>query len=339
MKARADLLKDGALTYFTNHHQSNLEQIILNSSCFSIKNIRYSTLCNPAHLPLIKDKRYSINFLIGEDYQQLSKNEDLIRGDRRKELAISLLSENQQLRLESALQMYFLVPTFSFSIEPAKWTYFSTIINGAYPDLAIHAMQEQKVKMQLGTSLDQQLSMGLNMILSQRKYVHEQVNLFEAIADSTPYFQVKEEQLLIVEPGLHYEFKTHNDSTIETSMDLAITNTGWRKGDTLSESHRPGYLIGFNASPKPEYGNLDLSLNYFTDLSELDWRSLHFAMAYTFDFYSILMDLSKNHYAIGTVSNYYLFKTGLMFRRKILETTTGTSLNDDGVFLEISTGI
>lgn len=335
----ADLLNKAALQYFTNHHQSSVEHALLSNSCFFIKNIRYSTLCNPAFLPLTEEKRFSFNFMVGEDYQQLTDNEDLIKGDRRKELITHLITEKESLRLESALQMYFIVPTFSFSIEPAKWTYFSEVINSSYPDLAVHAMQEQSLQMQLGTSLNENSSLGVNFILSQRKYVHEQVNIFDAVVDTDSYFHVREEKLLVAEPAFHYEFNNIGKDSMSKSFDFIITNTGWRSGDILPESARPGYLLGFNISPKLNYGNLDLTLNYFTDLSTFDFENVHFGTVFALKHYSLLMDLSKNHYAIGTISNYYLFKTSLMFRRKILEPLDGARINDDGIFLEISTGI
>lgn len=335
----ADTLDDTSGRYFITGQEIPLPYVVLGPACYSIRLLKHLPPCNPAQLVTQEGHQFGANLTIGEDYQFLSRNEDLIRGDNKKDLAQRLLYENKNIRFEGSSQIYFLFPAASVSLQPARWTYFSGLINSSYPDLAIHAMQEQGVQVQFGTALDENFSLGVSLRAFERKFVHEIVNVFDAVSYPENYFNLKTQQVYFIQPGLLYEFGNNENSYFKVmSFSFHISNIGVREGDKSEKTYKdPVYDFGWSVSPEVSDGLFEWSLSYrYVELLEAE-RRVRLALAYQIDTQTFLLSVAENETSIGAFSDFFFLQSGLMLRRRHEPKYPGDNKNDDSLSIEIST--
>ncbi len=336
--AKSNTLDDTSGRYFVTGQEVPLPFVVLGSSCYSTRLLKHLPPCNPAQLVTQEDQNFGANFAIGEDYQFLSRNEDLIREDNKQNLAQRLLYENKNIRFEGSSQIYFLFPSAAITFQPGRWTYFSGLVNSAYPDLVIHAMQEQGFQFQFGTALNRNFSLGLSIRAFERKFVHETLNIADAVSSPNSYFKLKKQQVYFFNPGFLYEFgDTENSLFNVMAFSFNVSNIGVREGDKPENSYKdPVYDLGWSASPEVDSGRFEWILNYrYIDLLEAE-RRFRLSFTYEEEDQSLLLALAQDEISFGAFSDFFFLRSGFMLRRRHEPKFPGDNKYDDSLSIELS---
>lgn len=349
----ARVLEKSAAPFFTEGHRQYLSLSVLGEVCSSFRSIRLEPACNPAFLGEKPDLAFSkntkkgflskgyfaANIFFGDDYETLYKNRDVIQSENKLALAQSLLTEKKPIRFSGASSLWWRGESWTVFYQPLKLTYFSYTRNQAYPDLTIHAMQEQTAGVQWGGFVNSRLRTGLQIRLVDRKFVHEEFNVFEAIPQIDQYLSVRSQKAIFIEPGVAYELGSPQDE-IEWKPTLTanLTNFGIFDKKYTDVPNQAVLDLGLSTAPPIGFGELELGLNYRV-LSEIDGsRKIRLGGQYRLGLAGFLFGIDQDQWNLGVLSNYRSLSAGLTYQRKRLDgfdsQPSGDALYEDSGYVE-----
>jgi hypothetical protein len=350
LASRGRVLNTSGAPYFLNSDRAFLPHKVLGSTCSSFRSISKEPACNPALLGedqssnLSKDDSeksffakgyFAANLFFGDDYETLYKNKDVISANDKLALAQSLLSEKEPIRFSGAANLWWRGEKAAMSYQPLRLSYFSFVKNQAYPDVVVHAMQEQSVNLQYGGFLNENWRAGVQTRLVERKFVHEEFNLFDAIPNIDNYLKLKSQKLILLEPGLAYEL--HGDDGIEKWRPVFtanLSNLGFAD-QSYDEVPRKGILdTGFSLSPPLSFGELELGLNYRWS-SEIDGdKKFRLGGQYRLGLAGFLFAIDPDQWSLGVISAFRSVSAGLMYERTRIENFDGRPIYEDSGYVE-----
>jgi hypothetical protein len=336
----ANVLQDNSARYFINGEQNTIINTVLGSSCNSMRMNTIEPVCNPAFFGEKADHTVGLNLLVGRDYEKIYRNRDLITGDDKLTLAQTLLSETKPVHFEGEAQLWWRAERFAISYSPIRATYFSSVRNQAYPDVAVHAMQEQSLQFQAGGFLNANWRAGLNLRSVRRKFVQEEFNLFDAIPDIDNHLQSRSQDVLLIEPGIAYEFQ--GDETIQQYRPILaakISNTGYR---STSYSDVPEDSIldtGLSVSPQISWGQLEYSIHYRYSSELPNERKFRWGFQYGVEGLNLALGYDNDQIGLGSQFNVYGVGLGLMYLRNRIEDFAGRTSFEESGYLELRLSI
>lgn len=333
-------LKAGASQFFTNGNRSFLSHLVLGPVCSSTRTIRSEPACNSALLGedesdnarsgrILPMGVFGTNLFFGDDYETLYKNRDLISDNDKLKLAQSLLSETEPIRFEASVLLWWRSEKIAISYQPMRWTYFSDVRNQSYPDIAIHGMQEQSIQGQIGGFLDQNWRAGVQLRFLDRKFVHEEFNLFEALPTIQDHFQVRTQRAFFIEPGIAYELNESEElGNWRPLLALNLSQAGWvdRNYDDVQMS--PILDAGVSVSPPVVYGEWEVGLNYRWTSYVSEQRKFRIGTLYRLALAEFYGGYDPDDWSLGFSSTFRAFSAGLMYKRTKLGDTLGQSFED-----------
>lgn len=350
LASRGRVLNMSAAPYFLNGDRSFISHQVLGSACSSFRTLNKEPVCNAALMG--EDQRsdfssdnavsvlfpkgyFAANIFFGDDYETLYKNRDAIQAENKMALAESLLSEKAPVRFAGAANLWWRGETIAIVYQPLRLTYFSFVKNQAYPDLILHAMQEQSLAVQAGGFLNENWRAGMQVRLIDRKFVHEELNLFDAIPEMNRHLQVKSQKLVLLEPGMAYE--VHGDETVEKwkpILTASVTNLGFAD-HMYDEVPSRGVLdTGFSLSPPVAMGEWELGLNYRWT-SDIDGdKKIRLASQYRLGLAGFLAAIDQDQWSLGVISSFRSVSAGLMYERSRAENIDGQSIYEDSGYVE-----
>jgi hypothetical protein len=338
-------LKAGAQHFFENGDRNFLSHSALGPVCSSMRTIRSEPACNPALLgeDASDDERasrllpmgvFGANLFFGDDYETLYKNKDLISDNDKMKLAQSLMSETKPIRFESSVLMWWRSEKMAVSYQPMRWTYFSDVRNQSYPDIAIHGMQEQSMQAQVGGFLDENWRAGVQVRFVDRKFVHEEFNLFQAMPTLQDHFQVRTQRAFFIEPGIAYELnQTEELERWRPLLALNVSQTGWLDRNYDDVPVKPIFDAGFSLSPPVSYGEVEVGLNYRWTSYVSEERKFRLGALYRLALAEFYAGYDPDEWSMGFSSTFRAFSAGLMYKRTQLDDDSQERF-EDSTFVE-----
>lgn len=344
--ADARIIDDAAGSFFWNGHRAFLSHHVFGSTCSSMRSLRAEIPCNPAMLTS-KDKEESIQYLedsvfaanlfFGDDYDVMYKNRDLFSRKDKMELAESILSEAKPVRFEAAMNLWWRAPYLAVLYQPARVTYYSQVRNPSYPDIAVHAMEESEIAVSWGgwQSSDENLFLGANFRYVQRKFIHEEFNLFDAAPNMDEYLVQKKQNLILVEPGVAYRLTgDHWIHSWRPQVSANLSQFGYADKKYDEVPQKPVLDTGISLSPPVNYGEIELAVNYRWTSEVEGERRLRLGLHYQIGMASFLAGYDADEWALGVSSNYRNLSAGIMYKRVETSSFDDAKIYDDSAYVE-----
>lgn len=324
---------DQAAPFFWNGQRAFLTHAILGSTCSSFRSIKNEVACNPALLE--GDSIFAANIFFGDDYETLYKNRDLIENKDKMALAESILSETEPVRFEGAAMLWWRNANMAVAVQPLRWTYYSVVRNQAYPDVAIHAMQEKSALLQFGGLLQKSLKAGLQVRFVDRKFVHEEFNLFEAIPEIEKYLNVKEQKLILFEPGLAYEILDNGEShSWRPLLTMNISQLGFVSKKYAEVPVKPVVDTGISVTPPVGIGELEFGLNYRWSSDIAREKKFRIGTHYRLGLAGFVGAYDSDEWSLGMLSTFQSISAGLMYKRAEIKNFDNQRVYDDSGYVE-----
>jgi hypothetical protein len=247
-----------------------------------------------------------------------------------------LLGETRPVHFVTDTMLWWRGERLGLSYQPLRATYFSSVRNQAYPDIAVHAMQEQTLLLQGGGFLNQGLRAGLNLKAVKRKFVQEELNLFDALPNIETHLKTRTQDLLLIEPGLAYEF--HGEEIVEhyrPMLTAKISNMGSRNQSFEDAPEEPIVDLGFSVNPKISLGNLEYSIHYRYSHELHSVRKFRWGFQYGLGPADFVLGYDNDQLAVGTVVTIYSVGVGAMYQRNRIENYAGQTDFESTSYLEI----
>jgi hypothetical protein len=338
------VLEDNAKAFFYDGSRTFISHQVLGSSCSHFRSLRSEVPCNPAFLTLrdeqeeiqyFEDSIFGLNIAFGDDYETLYKNRDLLTQEDKYQLAQSLLKEPEAVRFQGSGQIWLRMPYFAVWYQPLRWTYFSSVINSSYPDIAVHAMQESQLAAQWGGRVDEHWQAGVQVRLVDRKFIHEEFNLFDAIPNIENYFQVKKQKLILLEPGFAYRVSGDPWSDYwQPTLSANLTHLGWADEKYEFMPLQPVTDFGFSVLPQISYGELEIAINLRASSEVKVDKTAGLGLQYRLGVASVLAGYARDQWSVGLSSAYKSLNAGIMYERREVSDFRGDQSYDDSASVE-----
>lgn len=337
------VLNQIASKYFADGQHRFLSHTSLGVACGAFRNFTWEPECNPAFLGDNDDDSENVfgaNIYFGNDYPVVYKNRDLISGNNKSDLLKSLLLEKDPIQFDAASQLWYRGSSWVIAYQPIAVSYFSDVNNQAYPQIAVHALQEQSVMLQYGGFVDQslQLRMGLQIRYVDRSLVHEEFYFFDAVPNLDNYLISKKQHAFWIEPSVAfslYQDEEERSKHWNPTFSVQFMQTGFVDKNYEGVPTRPISDLGFSISPDLEDGHLQLGLGYRA-LSEIKSdQKLRLALNYGLGLVDFFTSADNDDFAFGLKTTYQSFSLGLSLTRNLISNFDNQQQTKDSAHVEI----
>lgn len=309
-------------------------QTVLGSACNAVPATSQSLPCHPADLSLEESTQFVGNFYLGEDYRRANKYRMDLKHERKIELVEDLVNGKPTLRAQSQAALWAKTRKYSLSLVPMHINYASRTRNHVYPMVDLHVAQERSLQGQFGHNFEGeagQLLLGAQLRLVDRKYIHQDFELFEVIAQPE-VLQIHREKNLYFEPG----FIWVGDQSLRPRVAVHLLN--WGIPLESSQNKKSPYKgasvqTGFGISPPIHVGKLNLGVNL--NFAENEWSNrVRWALTYGLGLVQTVFAYSEKDYAVGIFSHFHSLRVGVAYREAELSSNYGSAVKDNSTYLE-----
>lgn len=337
MSARATpVLSSSVSSFYLNNSRGQISDAVAGSACVTMTPSTSQVSCNPALAPLVEGSIFGVNLFFGNDYDTLYKNRDLMSEENKLKLAQNLLSEKRPVRFEGSAQLWWRSERVSFLYEPLRWTYFSRARNQAYPDIAVHAMQEQAVIGQYAMSSSKSLRWGLQVRGVERKFIQDEFNLFDGLSHMEDYFQVKKQQLLFIEPSVDVSLAADDPGVRQWNprWSLMIQQLGVVDHKYAEAPVTPFVDTGLSVDIPVGFGEWQWGLSYRFIENPDEERKFRLVTRYSLGLATFSAGYDPDEWSFGVLSTFRILGAGLMYKRASAMDYNGQRVYDDSTFFE-----
>jgi hypothetical protein len=333
---RAESMLARPAAYFVMSSQrTSLMQMGLGSLCSVMTQNATDLPCNPALLPESEDSTFATSLMLGDDYDLVSKNRDLFDGKDKVKLAENILSEKDPIRLEGASYIWWRSPYFSVSLEPIRLTYFSRVRNQAFPEIAVQAMQEQSLQVQIAGFLNKNLSLGFSLRGVERKIVQEEFNLFDALTHVDDYFEVKTQRALWLQPGISYLFDDEETREWHPRVSFLVSQLGYVDHNYDNIITEPYIDAGISVTPPALWGEWEWALNYRWLRTPDFQRKFRLGTQYHLGFLNLLAAYDRDEWDAGIMAQVKFLSISVLWKQQKYSDFDGNTNAENATYLEI----
>lgn len=235
--------------------------------------------------------------------------------------------------MEASGEFSFRTRYFGAGFTPYRLTYFSLVRNAAYPQIAVHAMQERTMRIMGGGQVEDNLHAGLQLRYVTREFVQEEFSLYEAITKSDSILRKRKQNVFYVEPGFAYIL----DPKWKTRTSVLLSNVGFADEKYEEINLDPVWDLGVGFSPPVAFGQWDLGLNYQITRAKTDpLDQVRIGTSYSYGLLSGILGFDRNNWSIGVLTSFWSARAGIVYVFNRVQTATGEIFENQTTFTELS---
>ncbi len=312
-----------------------LRQMVLKNTCHVLLPSEASLPCNPAFLPYVKDRKFSANIFLGENYERVNAYRKDIENKNELGVVEKLFEENGPLQVRVGSALWAKSQYFSFTYVPLHVSYFSDFRNRAFPEVDLKIFVEKGFQSQGAIPIaltDSSLNIGLQLRGVDRQSVFQKVTLFDVLSDPKT-LQIEQHETIYLEPGLVWMYESDWRPRMSVfAQNIQVYHSGARTPSELSGSF-VDWGSGF--SVPVTYGHWDLGLNYRMDPDIAGGMNrLQLGTGYSLGLMQTNFALAKDSYSIGVATSFLSARTGVAFFSDNVREWDGSEKRQQTVTLE-----
>lgn len=248
-------------------------------SCLGIRILPDGLPCNPAMTPFTTKSSLGVEVQLSNGYSSFDKVRKLTGGEFNQELVDSLFEQGKIIQIEATADVTFKSKFLNGQYKPVSTKGFSVVRNEANPDVEISTMDETGFTFQSGFELYEQLYLGAQIRLLQRKFIKKRFQLVElATQNGRDLLKPNKQNVTYIDPALTYFIPFKKWQPRVTYM---VANLG-QVSERYDEINEPvDHQFSLAVSPPVWWGALDLTLEYRSlSYSEDDSEKIRFGALY-----------------------------------------------------------
>jgi hypothetical protein len=320
----------------------------LGETCYSRGVMPDGTVCDPAYLDELGEGFLMARAYVGNGYSALSTANQLIFQPVTQQFLQSLFTTQNVTTFEANLEVLFTAKYFSASFSPFRVQYFSEVHNPDLPVIAVQAAVERRLAFAgeyPGSSVSPALkdfSIGTDLRLIQRNYVHAEFTLAAVIAtsDSSSLQALAPSQTqyaLLFDPAIAWRpanlpWKIH--------ASLGVVNLGKDFPTDPIYPDTTDLAFGLGVEPPLGPGSLRLGVDLVNllhpDTSDDGGDSFfRFGASYKYGLLEAMVGLTENTTTFGMHFNFAWIQTAIVYEFNRTEIEGVTSSNEISTELDI----
>lgn len=322
----------------TSQQSVTVTHLSLGETCHVIFLPGHLVPCNPAFLPIDADKTERDSFLngniyLGDDYSKITEYFKILNNEDKAELAERFLNEKDPIAMQASTSLWMKSSWFSATFTPYKISYFSVVRDQADPQVALHALQEHSIAVQVGDEFADGFFAGLQVRGVKRKFIHQEFPVLEAVTDPEHVLEIQDQHVLYLEPGVGYSVPVD----WRPRLSVNLINGGFADKNFEAFNTDPILDTGVGFSPPLGWPRLDLGVNYRPiSQAEMAGERLRFGALLEFGVVSTSLGWDASNLSISVNSKFDKIGVGLMYTRNRISDPYFESYDNDAVYTEFS---
>lgn len=229
----------------------------LGGTCLTQLGVQDGVPCAASLLALVKRPRFVATGLVGNGYEAAKTTNDVLYKPMSKSELEGLFEKKNQLAADGSFRLTFLAPSFAAEFAPYQASLRGVIRNASYPIIGVHAVNEKRLLLSWGHEFGNNILVGTHMRFFQRRLVHEEIQMFQAVTSSGTLIKPQEQNGMAFDPSVTWWF----DNPWQLRTTLAVENLGWvdRKVSLLPSG--PQVLMGLGAAMPIGLGLLEVGVD------------------------------------------------------------------------------
>lgn len=230
---------------FDTSYQSLTVQA-MGGACLAQTQVLDGMPCAASFLALVKKPRFFGTGLVGNGYEAVKATNDILYKPMSKADLESLFANKSHLEASGSVKFTFLAPHFAAQFSPYQASLQSVVRNASYPVIGIHGINERRLGFSYGQERWKNVLVGTHFRLFQRRFVHQEVQLFQAITNSGAIIKPFEQNGFAFDPSLTYFASDQS----QFRWTVALENLGWVDKSFAELPMQPRFVTGIgNSAP------------------------------------------------------------------------------------------
>ncbi len=297
----------------------------LGSACYTLDSVERGLPCNPAAIAKARRPRFDVDLFMGSRMEYLKDAEEILRGESNQEAVARFFSNRESIEADFSIEASFQAATWGVSFEPYRLVAVSRFENPALPMVDLVIAEEQSMKGQIASYVEDNLYVGLQVRYTHVRFIGQYFALSEAFAgDSERLFATQTQELIYLEPGFLYSWE---EATWQPQISGMLAHWGVSSHKTEQYPIQPEVLLGASVKPTAPLGLLELGLQLQVHAQTENAReAARAAVAYRLGILHAVASVSERDHAAGFLISYKSFTGGLSY---------WTEKENRGVFMQL----
>jgi hypothetical protein len=292
------------------------KQLALGNLCYAFDGPELGRPCHPARLAdQLDNNKFGANLEWGLGSERKATAEKVFKSQITPELVGDLFRDKNPVMYAGGIELYYQKPLWSFSFSPYKIWYYSHSRNLAYPLIDLHILESKDMQLQFASALDSKFSVGSNIKLISRQFIHKSISLYDLLVDDGILISNKQ-NVLLFEPGLLWN--TETDSHLKTELNLMLSNFGLQDKKYEGFSIDPTLHAGASLATYQESINFKIGIELDSQNPRETRSKNDFWRAGTVignDWIDFTYSANKMEQSFGILSKAKYFYSGIIYER------------------------
>lgn len=222
---QASYVLDELPTAFVPNSQSFAVRT-MGGSCLAMLSIQDGVPCAASLLPVIRSPRFFATGQIGNGFEAAKTTNDILYKPISKTELENLFSQKNQLQADGSLKFTFVSSAFAAEFAPYQAHLNGVLRNASYPVIGLHALNEKRLLFSGAKEVWENVTVGSHLRLFQRRYVHEEIQMFQMVTNSGAIVRTREQSGVFFDPSVTW-WSGQSDNDHQTRLTVGIENLGW----------------------------------------------------------------------------------------------------------------
>lgn len=307
----------------------------LGTTCFAMDAVVDGLPCNPAFTAKERKAQFQTHVFFGNNVSYVHDVNDIMNNQTNQTNIEHLFNQTRSSEMEANVEAGFLNEKFGLSFSPYRLSYYSLIRNTALPVITLYAGEEQIIRTQLASYIQDDFYMGVQLRGVQRRFILSEFTLTDALAENSQddIFRVREQKAIFFEPGFLW---APEDRQWSPQVSLVMTQLGAvdRKYTELPAS--PQGHLGVSVKPPVPLGELELGTTFTAQSRYESWTELvRLGGSYKLGATQYVISGTSNQYSLAFLLHYKGVRGGLTYDFRKFQNLLGESDEIRTVYTQI----
>ena len=285
----------------------------LGTTCFAMDAVVDGLPCNPAFTAKERKAQLQTHIFFGNNVSYVQDVNDIMNKQSDQKNIEHLFNQTRSSEMEANVEAGFLTEKFGLSFSPYRLSYYSLIRNSALPVITLYAGQEQVIRAQLASYVQDDFYFGVQLRGVQRRFILSEFTLTDALAESSQdeIFRVREQKALYFEPGFLW---APEDRLWGPQVSLTLTQLGAVDKKYTELPASPEAHLGTSVKPPVTYGELELGTTFSAQSRYEKWTDLiRLGVSYKLGATQYIASATENQYDLAFLLHYKGVRGGLTY--------------------------
>ncbi len=297
----------------------------LGATCFAMDSVLDGLPCNPAFTARERKTQLQAHIFFGNNVSYIQDVNDIMNGQTNQKNIEHFFNQTRSSEMEANVELGFLTEKFGLSFSPYRLSYYSLVRNTSLPVITLFAGQEQTIRAQLASYVQEDYFFGVQLRVVQRKFILSEFTLADALVESAQddIFKVRQQNAVYFEPGFLW---APDDYEWSPQVSVVITQLGAVDKKYAELPASPQGHLGASIKPPLPLGELELGATFSAQSRFEKWTELfRGGVSYKLGATQYVASFTDNQFDLAFLLRFRGIRGGLTYDFRKFQNTQGDS--------------